>query len=452
MVQTVTVTIENLAPENGAFFSQTWAAFHDGSFNIFTQGDQASGTFLEGLAEDANTVGITDAFTDNGTGVQQTILGPTGDLNDFDSGDSVSVEFTVDEESDRYFSYGAMILPSNDAFIANGDPLAWEIFDEDGNFVATDITVTGANVWDAGTEVNDEVPENTAALGQAAPNTGVDEDGTVELHPGFIGSVREGAAEPGNILTARPNGDFTTDDDGAGNQIARFSFSISDAPPPPDDEIIGTSGPDRINGTDDADIIKGLGGDDTLNGLGDDDRIIGGFGNDLLRGGVGADLLEGRRGFDHLLGGRGNDSLSGGQGRDRLNGGAGDDTLTGGASIDFFIFNTNETFDTEDVGVDTITDFNQGQDFILLDRDTFTAITSDPSSRTEPGFSVDSEFAVVETDAAAATSDALIVHSTENGVGRLFYNENGAEAGFGDGGQFAIVLPALTADDFILRS
>ena len=26
--------------------------------------------------------------------------------------------------------------------------------------------ITGAEVWDAGTEVNDEVPENTAALAQ----------------------------------------------------------------------------------------------------------------------------------------------------------------------------------------------------------------------------------------------------------------------------------------------
>ncbi|NEP46062.1 MAG: hemolysin-type calcium-binding protein, partial [Okeania sp. SIO2H7] len=120
------------------------------------------------------------------------------------------------------------------------------------------------------------------------------------------------------------------------------------------------------------------------------------------------------------------------------------------ASIDFFIFNTNETFNTDDIGVDTITDFSQGQDFVLLDLSTFAAITSDSSSRTEPGFSVDSEFDVVDTDAAAATSDALIVHSTESG--NLYYNPNGATAGFDNGGQFANVLPELTADDFILRA
>ena len=444
MVQrVVTVTIENLAPEDGAFFSSTWAGFHDGSFDIFNQGEDASGTFIEGLAEDANTAGITAAFSDNGVGVQQTIPGPTGDFNNFVSGDSVSVEFIVDPDSDRYFSYGSMILPSNDAFIANGDPLAWEIFDEDGNFVATDITVTGANVWDAGTEVNDEIPENTAALAQAAPNTGDDENGTVELHPGFIGSEREGSPQLGSILTALPSSDFTTGNDGEDYQIASFSLSISD-------DLLGTGDGDNINGTDEADTLKGLGGDDTLNGLDDNDRIVGGFGNDLLRGGAGDDVLEGRLGFDRLLGGSGNDTLSGGIGRDRLNGGAGNDNLTGGASIDFFIFNTNETFNTDDIGVDTITDFSQGQDFVLLDLSTFAAITSDSSSRTEPGFSVDSEFDVVDTDAAAATSDALIVHSTESG--NLYYNPNGATAGFDNGGQFANVLPELTADDFILRA
>ena len=440
----VTVTIENLAPEDGVFFSTTWAAFQDGSFDIFNPGDDVSGNFLEGLAEDANIDEITSAFTESGAGVQQTIPGPSAPLNDFDSGDSVSVQFTVDSDSDRYFSYATMILPSNDAFLGNADPLAFEIFDENGNFVATDFTVTGENVWDAGTEVNDEIPANTAALDQAAPNTGDDENGTVELHPGFIGSVREESPEVGGILTARPAADFTTEDDGAGNPIASFSFSISN-------EFLGTGERDTISGTDDADTISGLGGDDTLNGVDGNDVVIGGRGNDLIRGGDGDDTLEGRLGFDRMIGGDGNDLLLGGQGRDRINGGDGDDTLTGGASIDFFIFNSNDSFDPGELGVDTITDFNQGQDFILLDLSTFDALQSAPSSRTAPGID-DDEFEVVETDAAAATSSALIVHSTENDVGRLFYNENGAEPGLGDGDAFAIVLPALTETDFIIRA
>ncbi|MGK7921027.1 MAG: calcium-binding protein, partial [Trichodesmium sp.] len=242
-------------------------------------------------------------------------------------------------------------------------------------------------------------------------------------------------------LTARSDADFTTENDGSDFEIARITVL---------QDRLGDAENNRIRGTSLPDAIFGLAGNDTLNGFDGRDWLVGGRGNDLLRGGAGDDILEGRLGFDHLLGGNGDDILSGGQGRDRLNGGAGNDTLTGGASIDFFIFNTNDTFDTDDVGVDTITDFNQGQDFILLDLSTFDAITSDPSSRTNPGFSVASEFSLVDTDAAAATSDALIVHSTESG--NLYYNPDGTTAGFGNGGLFANVTPALTTDDFILRA
>jgi hypothetical protein len=50
---------------------------------------------------------------------------------------------------------------------------AHAIFDEAGNFIGADFIVLGSNVLDAGSEVNDEIPANTAFFGQMAPNTGV---------------------------------------------------------------------------------------------------------------------------------------------------------------------------------------------------------------------------------------------------------------------------------------
>ncbi|NEP79980.1 MAG: calcium-binding protein, partial [Okeania sp. SIO3B3] len=183
-------------------------------------------------------------------------------------------------------------------------------------------------------------------------------------------------------------------------------------------------------------------------GLGGRDWLVGGRGNDLLRGGEDDDILAGRIGNDRMLGGNGDDILNGGQGRDRINGGAGDDTLTGGASIDRFIFNSNNPFPTVDIGVDTITDFNEGQDLILLDLTTFAALSSTPGD----GFSVGGEFAVVALDADADTSSALIVQSTE--TGSLFYNPDGTAVGFGNGAEFANVGTdvTLTASDFVLRA
>ncbi|NER08046.1 MAG: calcium-binding protein, partial [Okeania sp. SIO3C4] len=179
------------------------------------------------------------------------------------------------------------------------------------------------------------------------------------------------------------------------------------------------------------------------------DTINGARGNDKLFGKSGNDLLIGRPGNDILLGGAGDDTLEGGIGRDRLNGGAGNDTLLGGGSIDRFIFNTNEQFQSEDVGIDQITDFSQTQgDIILLDLSTFTAINSDSGT----GFSIANEFATVINDQEAETSDAAIVYNSNNG--NLFYNPNGSEVGFDSGGQFATLTntPSLIAADFFLRS
>ena len=213
-------------------------------------------------------------------------------------------------------------------------------------------------------------------------------------------------------------------------------------------QINGTPESELLNGSGGNDTIIGFTGNDTINGRGGDDQIIGSRGSDLLYGKDGNDTLEGRLGNDRLFGGNGEDSLIGGNGRDRFNGGAGDDTLIGGASIDRFIFNTNQEFTPEDVGVDTITDFVPEQDIILLDKTTFSAISSDSGE----GFSLDIEFAIVTSDAEAESSEAFIVYNSNNG--KLFYNANGTAAEFGSGGEFANLsnIASISGDDFLLRS
>jgi len=133
-----------------------------------------------------------------------------------------SFTFTVDRSlaSSRYFNYASMILPSNDAFIANGNPLAHEIFDADGNFFGADFVISGDEVLDAGTEINDEAEESTAFFGQSAPNTGETEDGVVESHPGF--------ESDGRILSAD---DFAgTDFTAEGYDLARITVTAEGIP------------------------------------------------------------------------------------------------------------------------------------------------------------------------------------------------------------------------------
>lgn len=198
----VIVTIENLAPQNGTSQTPFWVGFHEGEFDTYNGNTPAStnprpgSVALERLCEDGNNGPITEDFAALSQGVDSTIPGPNGPIA---PGDLAAQSFVLDASNPnhRYFSYASMILPSNDFCISNGNPLAHEVFDEDGNFVAADFFVVGSEVLDAGTEVNDEIPANTAFFGQAAPNTGVDENGVI----GTIGADlpnQEGFLPPGS--------------------------------------------------------------------------------------------------------------------------------------------------------------------------------------------------------------------------------------------------------------
>ncbi len=183
---TVQVTITNLAPAGGNFLTPVWVGFHDGTFDLYNLGSPASAA-LERLAEDGNTAPISTLFSGSGAGsIQGTIFGPV--IPPIGPGESTSMTFLLDTNSamDRYFSYASMVIPSNDAFIANGDPTFFPVFDAMGGFLGGSFIVSGGMVLDAGTEVNDENPMNTAFFGQMAPNTGTTENGVVMIHPGFL--------------------------------------------------------------------------------------------------------------------------------------------------------------------------------------------------------------------------------------------------------------------------
>jgi glycerophosphoryl diester phosphodiesterase len=162
--------------------------------------------------------------------------------------------------------------------------------------------------------------------------------------------------------------------------------------------------------------------------------------------GIGADRIIGNGLDNRLVGGAGNDILTGGAGNDALVGGAGNDVLTGGAGNDVFGFEGNVAFTVASQGLDAIQDFTPGNDQILLSKSVFVSLTSVVGQ----GFGVAREFAVVEDDDLAGASNGLIVYSSNSGS--LFYNENGAAAGFGTGGEFAILAtaPTLTANNFSL--
>ena len=276
--------------------------------------------------------------------------------------------------------------------------------------------------------------------------------------------------------------------------------------------VTGNSGNNQLDGAAGNDILIGGAGNDTLIGGAGNDSLDGGAGNDTYRftlatlgndiirdtsgidtisfdgaaatlgatvnlgintaqtvvtntqitltaidaienaiGGLGADRLTGNTLNNNLTGGAGNDTLNGGVGDDTLVGGLGTDSLVGGAGNDQFVFNGTAAFSAAATGngLDIIADFSAG-DKIALSKAVFTAVTSVAGA----GFSVASNFAVATSAASAATSSAQIVYVLGTGTsnGGLYYNQNGATAGFGTGAQFASIVgtPTLAASDFIV--
>nr|MBW4678432.1 M10 family metallopeptidase C-terminal domain-containing protein [Desmonostoc geniculatum HA4340-LM1] len=144
-------------------------------------------------------------------------------------------------------------------------------------------------------------------------------------------------------------------------------------------------------------------------------------------GGTGNDSLTGNTLNNILIGGDGNDQLQGLEGNDNLQGGNGNDTLTGGVGNDKYLFQSNSVFNTS-LGVDYITDFQVGEDQIVLSKTTFNAVTNTVGQAL-------TDFAVVTNDQFVNASNARIVFS--QGSDKLFYNQDGNVLGTGTVFEFA---------------
>ena len=157
----VMVTVTNTAPEGGTYLTPPWVAFHDGTFDSYDRGEPSSPE-LERIAEDGNPGPISAAFLASGAGSDGVLDG----LGPIAPGATVSKRFIVDANSpmSRHFSYVSMVIPSNDAYVANGNPTAHQLFSGAGQFLPVSFDILGSDVNDAGTEVNDECPRTPHSL------------------------------------------------------------------------------------------------------------------------------------------------------------------------------------------------------------------------------------------------------------------------------------------------
>ncbi|MGD1804077.1 spondin domain-containing protein [Dapis sp. BLCC M126] len=245
---TLKVEVENLGPYGGAALTPVWVGFHDGSFDSYN-GGLPSEEGLERIAEDGNTEFISKDFLNNKTYVKDGMSGVFDSNQEgtrvdgtiggapITAGTKAMSTFDVTADlSNRWFSYVSMVLPSNDYYVANGDPFAFDLMDLfTGNQSQISFNIgRPGTVNDAGTEVNNFSTSAGNGLfpglpaGQGGPNQGADENGVnanvTDPYANFLN-------RPDNFDTAFGNLNFN-DTTLYPNGIASITISVESVPEP----------------------------------------------------------------------------------------------------------------------------------------------------------------------------------------------------------------------------
>jgi hypothetical protein len=164
----VRVTVENLAPANSISLAPFRFGFGDGTFDSF---DDNQFAFLLGEPDISQAPIVTIAEGGSGSTWFPAFQAaePNADLGSvFEPsfppivpGEINSTIIEVDP-TNRFFTFGTMVVPSNDHFLGNANPLAFEVFDAGGNLVLSSFMEDASRIWDAGSET--ENPANAAFL------------------------------------------------------------------------------------------------------------------------------------------------------------------------------------------------------------------------------------------------------------------------------------------------
>jgi len=226
-MRNVTVTVTNLAARNSVSFAATHLGFHQGAFDAFNIGQAA-------------TAGIV-SVAEPGTGVQWqadfAAADPTSTRGSIAGGALLpgsaprSRSFLVNAGLNRFFTFAAMVVPSNDFFIGNDNPMQYRLFNDAGDLLITSITQTARQIWDAGSEAFDPLNAAFIAGGTAAnrtPQNGVVSFNFAELAM-FDGQMTNG----GYVFESGLSAD---------QQIYRLDFTSVNVVPEPGSVILMASG------------------------------------------------------------------------------------------------------------------------------------------------------------------------------------------------------------------
>lgn len=156
-----------------------WFGFQNGGFDLFDPASTPSAG-LELIAEDGNPGTLISEFTAAAQpgNLQGVVFAPGGfgGAPVVEPGETGVAYITpMNLAAYQYISFASMVIPTNDTFLGNADPTAYQVFtpagdinDPSGEF---SIEIYGADLWDAGTELNDGMGAPFSSIGGMATDT-----------------------------------------------------------------------------------------------------------------------------------------------------------------------------------------------------------------------------------------------------------------------------------------
>ena len=223
-LRTVTVTVTNLAAPNAVSFAATQLGFHRGAFDAFNIGQAATAGIISVAEPGTGGQWQADFAAADPTATRGAIAG--GALL---PGQSRSSSFIVDAGLNRFFTFAAMVVPSNDFFIGNDNPMQYRMFDDAGNLLITSISQRYSQIWDAGSEAFDPLNAAFVAGGNSANRT--PQNGVVSFDFLELSRFNGVTTTAGYVFTSG-----TT----AANEIYRLDFASTVVPEPSSVILMGS--------------------------------------------------------------------------------------------------------------------------------------------------------------------------------------------------------------------
>ncbi len=211
------VTVQNLAPANSVSFAALRLGFGNGTFDSFNRGE-AAGMAAISIAEGGTGNLWFPAFaaSEPNATLGSVVRAAGGALQ---PGETASSVFMVDPSINRFFTFGSMVVPSNDHWIANDNPMQYMLFNAAGQLNINSISQFGGQIYDNGSEIED--PANAAFLVGGVNANRTPENGVVNFNFDRLDTFNGLTTTAGYVFQRQ----F-----GASDEIYRISFQVIPAP------------------------------------------------------------------------------------------------------------------------------------------------------------------------------------------------------------------------------